>query len=138
MLRFAVALSSSAMVAQCSFLLPSGPGCLLRGKRRSCLVSAGSSVSPALGGGVAGSVGVCGCVLILKSLCSRGRSCGFVVYLGDAVIVAVARPVSPCCVSFSTRAASFVSSGGRLCGVSDGRSSVSSVSQAPLQKRWSR
>ena len=31
MLRFLVALSSSAMVAQCSFLLPSGPGCLLRG-----------------------------------------------------------------------------------------------------------
>ena len=31
MLRFAVALSSSAMVAQCSFLLPSGPGCLFRG-----------------------------------------------------------------------------------------------------------
>ena len=31
MLRFRRAVSSSVSVDQCSFLLPSGPGCLLRG-----------------------------------------------------------------------------------------------------------
>ena len=95
-------------------------------------------MSPVFGGGVLGAV--VGCVRLsnLKRARRRGRSSGLVVHFVGAVMVAVARPISPCCVSCSTRAASLASSGGRLCGVSGSRSSVSSVSHAPLQKRCRR
>ena len=98
MLRFAVAVSSSAMVAQCSFLLPSGPGCLLRGYRRSCLASAGSRVSPVLGGGLGGSALGFGCVFHLKRARKRERSSGLVVHFGGAVIVAVIDACRQLCV----------------------------------------
>ena len=67
----------------------------------------------------------------------RGRSAGFVVYLGGDVSMELALPTSPCCVSVSTRCASLVSSGGRACGVSLGSGSVSKVSHDPFQNRKS-
>ena len=68
----------------------------------------------------------------------RFKSAGLVVYLGGDVRMELALPTSPCCVNFSTRSASLVSSGGKPCGVCVGVLSVSKVSQEPFQKRNSR
>ena len=93
-------------------------------------------MSPVLGG--AGGGAVKGVFLhILNKACMRGKSVGLVVYLGGDVSIELALPTSPCCVSVSTRCASFVSSGGSAWGVWVGSASVSSVSHEPFQNRKS-
>ena len=116
MLRFFRVASSSAILAQCSFRLPSGLGCLLRGYRLRCRASAGIKGSPLLGGSEAGATKRC-CRVILNSALNRARSTGLVVYFGGDVRMELAPPTFPSCVSVSTRCASLVSSGDSACGV---------------------
>ena len=99
-----------------------------------CLASAGSSVSPVLGGAGGGALKRV-LLHILNKAWIRGKSVGLVVYLGGDVRMELALPTSPCCVSVSTRCASFVSSGGSACGAWVGSASVSSVSHDPFQNR---
>ena len=86
-------------------------------------------------GGCVGCAANSFCRVIVNSAFIRFKSAGLVVYLGGDVRMELALPTSPCCVNFSTRSASLVSSGGRPCGVSVGVVSVSKTSQEPFQKR---